>query len=337
MDEADQLARPGDLGPQVNDILELCGCCKSTHFSLLSATYPDRARDYFYKWAGTKHVLVQVDKQIQEQFGASAAKRRKEDDVATSSDEQPPSTAASFGKIPSHIEQILHVCSVHKKPKKLIHTLSNLRKNKAKQGAVSLGIVFFAKIEKLKYVASLLRKEQVECLELHSQLPTPVRQANLKRFSTGQVPLLLATDIAARGIDISSLNFVIQYDFPGNLPQYIHRCGRAGRNGEPAQVFSFFTRNLCAMAPDMIKLLEASGARVDPNLRSLAADLSGNAGNDKKPKPLKSCAKKSAILPPSQEDDGDEFPELSINRIVLKRASHVSDASSSSSEEDEND
>jgi superfamily II DNA/RNA helicase len=174
---------------------------------------------------------------------------------------------------------------------------------------------------------------------------------NLDQFSCGQKPLLLATDLAARGIDIPSVQFVIQYDFPGNLQQYVHRCGRAGRspsisdqNPKPT-IYSFFTRNLQAMAPDLVQLLEANHAWVDPNLRALARCDGGDKPSMKKKKvkskdfKVEPTGKNNLEDVVDDEEDGqlDDFPELAPNRIVLKRASHVSDASSSSDESNSDD
>ena len=55
---------------------------------------------------------------------------------------------------------------------------------------------------------------------------------------------MVATDVAARGLDISSLPFVVNYDFPGSLETYIHRVGRTGRLAAYGHAFSFFTRNM---------------------------------------------------------------------------------------------
>ena len=174
----------------------------------------------------------------------------------------------------------------------------------------------------------------------------------------------MPADIAARGIDIPSVKYVVQYDFP-NLEQYVHRCGRAGRRSlrdgrgsgkhpdigqeeNRATVYSFFTRNLQPMAADVVKLLEANDAWVDPNLRALVAtqnkNAHGNHGcNEKRPK------KKSRVEPAKRrvaqqsnadsfsnydEKDDDDFRHLAPNRIVLKRASHVSDASSEESSDE---
>jgi len=175
----------------------------------------------------------------------------------------------------------------------------------------------------------------------------------LAQFACGQKPLLLATDVAARGIDIPHVQFVIQYDFPGNLQQYIHRCGRAGRSrgqekdsgsttGSSAKptVYSFFTRNLKPLAMDLIHLLEAHKAWVDPNLRALATEEDNPKSRKKHAKKPRDNNKEKDKNEDDDEDNDepvDDFPELAPNRIVLKRASHVSDASSSDDDNDESD
>ena len=55
---------------------------------------------------------------------------------------------------------------------------------------------------------------------------------------------MVATDVAARGLDISALPYVVNYDFPSSLETYIHRVGRTGRLAANGHAFSFFTRNL---------------------------------------------------------------------------------------------
>lgn len=365
LDEADQLAKDGDLGPQVEEILNAtrhkpstsAGDGEATRLVLVSATYPERARPRFLEWVGTEHALVQVN-HVQNQSSSTTT----ESTTALSSDKEKscgmpvsqgdPSDgkidkqahADSFARIPPHLEQILHVCSEHKKPRKLLHTLQQIYKKYPNQRSRPLGIVFVSKIEKLKHISKLLDKEGITNVTLHSQLPsTQVRQANLAQFACGQKPLLLATDVAARGIDIPSVLFVIQYDFPGNLQQYVHRCGRAGRSLAPADaskpkptIYSFFTRNLQAMAPDLVRLLEVNNAWVDPNLRALAQGEAGGKSTKKK----KKHDPKTDVELKAKDSDGegddepeDDFPELAPNRIVLKRASHVSDASSGDSSE----
>ena len=78
----------------------------------------------------------------------------------------------------------------------------------------------------------------------------------------GKVQMLIATDVAARGLHVKNLPIVINFDFPPTLEQYVHRVGRTGRQGKPGYSYSFFTRNLAALAPDLIGILTESKQKV---------------------------------------------------------------------------
>jgi ATP-dependent RNA helicase DDX5/DBP2 len=82
-----------------------------------------------------------------------------------------------------------------------------------------------------------------------------------------------ATDVAARGIHIKGLKYVINYDFPANLEQYCHRVGRTGRQGESGISYSLFTRNLAPLTQDLISLLERCDQHVEPNLIKLLEEF----------------------------------------------------------------
>ena len=75
-------------------------------------------------------------------------------------------------------------------------------------------------------------------------------------FRSGNVQVLVATDVAARGLHIRGLPYVVNYDFPSNLEQYIHRAGRTGRLAADGHCYSFFTRNLAPLAQPLLGLLQ---------------------------------------------------------------------------------
>jgi len=174
--------------------------------------------------------------------------------------------------VSSTITQILHVCSEHKKQRKLIQFMDKLREDERQQGVRqrALVIIFCNQIKTLRSVEAFLRKQRHQCAALHSAIPQARRESSLSEFKAGRLLVLVATDVAARGLHIKNLKYVINYDFPSNLEQYCHRIGRTGRNGEAGTAFSFFTRNLAPLAKDLVSLLQRSGAQVDPNLRELA-------------------------------------------------------------------
>lgn len=77
--------------------------------------------------------------------------------------------------------------------------------------------------------------------EIHSNLSLSQRQRSLRGFKTGEFRVLIATDIAARGIDVTDIELVINYDLPDNLDDYVHRVGRTGRAGKTGRAISFVT------------------------------------------------------------------------------------------------
>ena len=77
-------------------------------------------------------------------------------------------------------------------------------------------------------------------------------------FRSGKVQVLVATDVAARGLHIRGLPYVVNYDFPPTLEQYIHRAGRAGRLASNGHCYSFFTRNFAPLAQPLLELLQVA-------------------------------------------------------------------------------
>src|SRR5690606_8098756 len=77
-----------------------------------------------------------------------------------------------------------------------------------------------------------LRKEGVNAAAIHGDLPQRVREKSLKGFATGEVAALVATDVAARGLDIEDVEIVVHFDPPEDHKAYLHRSGRTARAGE---------------------------------------------------------------------------------------------------------
>ena len=81
-------------------------------------------------------------------------------------------------------------------------------------------------------IARNLRKKKIECAAIHGNKSQNQRQKALSEFKEGKIRVLVATDIAARGIDIDKLRYVINYDIPNESETYVHRIGRCGRAGD---------------------------------------------------------------------------------------------------------
>jgi ATP-dependent RNA helicase RhlE len=98
-------------------------------------------------------------------------------------------------------------------------------------------------------LARQLKQDGVVAREIHSDRTQVERMEALEEFKQGKVPVLVATDIAARGLDIEELPFVINYELPHTPEDYVHRIGRTGRAGLPGEAISL-------VSPEEMKFLE---------------------------------------------------------------------------------
>ena len=78
-------------------------------------------------------------------------------------------------------------------------------------------------------LVGLLRMQGIGCEGIHGDIQQSVRERTLKRFREGQMQVLVATDVAARGLDIDEVDAVVNFDMPDQNEDYVHRIGRTGR------------------------------------------------------------------------------------------------------------
>ena len=110
----------------------------------------------------------------------------------------------------------------------------------------------------------------VRVVTLHGQRSQEERESAMRDFRSGKANILVATDVAARGLHIRGLPYLVNYDCPTNLETYIHRVGRTGRLASTGHAYTFLTRSLARLAPDLVGLLRDNQQAVDPNLVQLA-------------------------------------------------------------------
>lgn len=104
--------------------------------------------------------------------------------------------------------------------------------------ADTLSLVFTRTKRDARYLAIKLNQEGMLADSIHGDKSQAAREAALKRFKNGQVPILVATDVAARGIDVKNIALVINYDLPMDAENYVHRIGRTARAGESGHAVS---------------------------------------------------------------------------------------------------
>ena len=131
------------------------------------------------------------------------------------------------------VTQFVYEVPKHLKPALLLHLLQD--------PAMEMVLIFSRMKHAADRVAKQLEQKGIRCATLHSNRSQNQRLRALKEFKEGTVRVLVATDIAARGIDVDGISHVINYDFPMHVEDYIHRIGRTGRANAIGDAISFVT------------------------------------------------------------------------------------------------
>ena len=107
-----------------------------------------------------------------------------------------------------------------------------------KEGPFERVIIFCNTKSMCQRLCEILQKESVDCDCLHGDIPQSKREKTMQKYRDGQLSVLVATDMASRGIDVDDVDCVINYDIPEEIEYYIHRIGRTGRAQKKGVVFS---------------------------------------------------------------------------------------------------
>jgi len=128
------------------------------------------------------------------------------------------------------IQQYLYYTNKSSKKELLVHIL--------KKHDIDHVLLFSRTKHGADRIARDLKKKRINAAAIHGDKAQNHRQKVLKQFKAGEIRVLVATDIAARGIDIDKLQYVINYDIPNTPETYVHRIGRSGRAGEEGNAIS---------------------------------------------------------------------------------------------------
>jgi ATP-dependent RNA helicase RhlE len=123
-------------------------------------------------------------------------------------------------------------------------------------------IVFTRTRRRATWVKSRLREANVMAEEIHGEISQAQRERTLAQYRDGAFSVLVATDVAARGLDIPSISHVINYDLPDSPEDYVHRIGRTGRAGRAGIALSFVSEEQRHLIRDIEKI---TGRVLDPN------------------------------------------------------------------------
>lgn len=130
------------------------------------------------------------------------------------------------------------------------------------------------------FLASLLSETEFPTTSIHGDRLQRQREEALADFKSGKMKVLIATSVAARGLDIKNVNHVVNYDMPTSIDEYVHRIGRTGRVGNNGRATSFFDpENDTAIAGELVKILDGAGQEVPEFLQNYSSGCGGGGGD----------------------------------------------------------
>jgi len=172
-----------------------------------------------------------------------------------------------------NILQIIDVCQEHEKENKLRTLIDEIfvaKENKT--------IVFVETKRKVDDITRVMRRNGWPAMCIHGDKSQGERDWVLQEFRTGRAPILVATDVAARGLDVEDVKFVINYDYPNGTEDYVHRIGRTGRCAKTGTAYTFFTQNNSKQARELVEVLKEANQVINPKLYELMDNSRGGFG-----------------------------------------------------------
>ena len=161
----------------------------------------------------------------------SATMPKKIEDLAQTLLTNPSVIKLAVSKPAEKIHQLAYVCHETQK--------MGIIKDIFKAGNLQRVIIFSGSKQKVKQIALSLNQKKINCGQMHSDLAQAERDEMMFKFKSGQIDVLVATDILARGIDIDDIAMVINYDVPHDAEDYVHRIGRTARADRKGSAITF--------------------------------------------------------------------------------------------------
>ncbi|XP_052462324.1 putative ATP-dependent RNA helicase an3 isoform X15 [Carassius gibelio] len=151
-------------------------------------------------------------------------------------------------------------------------------------GKDSLTLVFVETKKGADALEDFLYREGYACTSIHGDRSQRDREEALHQFRSGRCPIMVATAVAARGLDISNVKHVINFDLPSDIEEYVHRIGRTGRVGNLGLATSFYNDKNSNITKDLLDILVEAKQEVPSWLENLAYEHQHKSTNRGRPK-----------------------------------------------------
>lgn len=185
----------------------------------------------------------------------SATMPDKINELARTLLKNPVEVKLAVSKPAEKIKQTAYVCHETQK--------LGIIKNIFKQGDLKRVIIFCGAKQKVKQVSQALQRMKINCGEMHSDLDQAQRDEVMFQFKSGQIDVLVATDILSRGIDIDDIAMVINYDVPHDAEDYVHRIGRTARADRDGAAITLVSKDDIYYFQQIEKFLEKEVEKVE--------------------------------------------------------------------------
>ncbi|KIM90655.1 hypothetical protein PILCRDRAFT_811102 [Piloderma croceum F 1598] len=175
-------------------------------------------------------------------------------------------TVGGRSVVAAEIEQIVEVRPEDTKFNRLLEILGQMYN----EDPECRTLIFVDRQEAADNLLRELMRKGYLCMSLHGGKDQVDRDSTIADFKAGVVPIVIATSVAARGLDVKQLKLVINYDAPNHMEDYVHRAGRTGRAGNKGTCVTFITPEQDRYAVDIYRAVKASNATVSKELEELA-------------------------------------------------------------------
>lgn len=258
------VATPGRL----QDLAEE-GCCRLQDVSFVVLDEADRMLDLGFEQA--VRALVGQTRKSRQTIMFSATWPSAVDDLAKEFMGSNPIkvTVGSLDLAANHaVTQIIEVIDTTLRDARLCELLKKYHKSERNRV-----LVFVLYKKEAARVESMLQRRGWNASAVHGDKGQVDRNKAVMSFKDGTCPLLVATDVAARGLDIPDVEYVINYSFPLTTEDYVHRIGRTGRAGKSGVAHTFFTHADKARAGELVNVLKEAGQTVPSELLKFGTSI----------------------------------------------------------------